>query len=478
MDYVNGYAANDPGKLTAELRARVVGQDEAIEKLVPSVLLFQSDLYMPNRPIGNFLLIGPTGSGKTKMVEALAEVLHGSEKNIVKVDCGEFQLEHEVAKLIGAPPGYLGHRETQPALTQQRLHNATSERCGLSLVLFDEIEKAAPSVTQLLLGIMDKATLRLGDNSAVSFERSIIFMTSNLGAERMADLVDPERGMGFTVCTGNGSALAKALEQIGLQAVKRKFSPEFVNRFDRILTFMPLGPETLRQILDNEIQKLQEFVDARTAFRAFRLNLDQPARDFLLERGTSREYGARELKRTISKYLTRPLAVMLINDQILPGAVVQVAEDGEELVFQVDGGRELEPVRFLLTDHNSEFCVFLAKLFEDFGFEVTVAGSPVEAFEELRRSPPDAMYAGYSLTDGSVRRLLEEVWRRRPNIPVVIGTTATEADLPGYWRELRAKQNNLLLLHKPFSATDICNFFRKRLLEKAESQESAGGAAG
>ena len=138
-----------------------------------------------------FLLLGPTGTGKTKTVEALAEVLHGSEKNVLKVDCGEFQMEHEVAKLIGAPPGYLGHRETQPMLTQQKLNAVTSEKCSLSLVLFDEIEKAAPSMTRLLLGVLDKGVLRLGDNSTVNFEKSLVFLTSNLGAREMMREINP-----------------------------------------------------------------------------------------------------------------------------------------------------------------------------------------------------------------------------------------------------------------------------------------------
>jgi ATP-dependent Clp protease ATP-binding subunit ClpA len=156
--------------------------------------MFQAGLAPEGRPVGVFLLLGPTGTGKTKTVEALAEILHGSSKNLLKVDCGEFQMEHEVAKLIGAPPGYLGHRETQPMLTQQKLNAVTSEKCELSLVLFDEIEKAAPSMTRLLLGVLDKGVLRLGDNSTVNFEKSLVFLTSNLGAREMMREINPEFG--------------------------------------------------------------------------------------------------------------------------------------------------------------------------------------------------------------------------------------------------------------------------------------------
>ena len=180
--------------LSAVLSQKVVGQPAATRVIVPYIQMFQAGLAPEGRPVGVFLLLGPTGTGKTKTIEALADVLHGSEKNVLKVDCGEFQMEHEVAKLIGAPPGYLGHRETQPMLTQQRLNAVTSEKCNLSLVLFDEIEKAAPSMTRLLLGVLDKGILRLGDNSTVNFEKSLVFLTSNLGAREMMREINPEFG--------------------------------------------------------------------------------------------------------------------------------------------------------------------------------------------------------------------------------------------------------------------------------------------
>ena len=173
---------------------KVVGQPNATRIIVPYIQMFQAGLAPDGRPVGVFLLLGPTGTGKTKTVEALAEVLHGSAKNILKVDCGEFQMEHEVAKLIGAPPGYLGHRETQPMVTQRKLNAVSSERSELSLVLFDEIEKAAPSMTRLLLGVLDKGVLRLGDNSTVNFEKSLVFLTSNLGAREMLREINPEFG--------------------------------------------------------------------------------------------------------------------------------------------------------------------------------------------------------------------------------------------------------------------------------------------
>src|SRR5437667_640397 len=185
---------NKADDLASQLSQKVVGQPAVCDVIIPYIQMFQAGLAPEGRPVGVFLLLGPTGTGKTKTVEALADVLHGTEKNVLKVDCGEFQMEHEVAKLIGAPPGYLGHRETVPMLTQQQLQAVTSSQCALSLVLFDEIEKAAPSLSRLLLGILDKALLRLGDNTTVNFEKSFIFFTSNRGAVRMMREINPEFG--------------------------------------------------------------------------------------------------------------------------------------------------------------------------------------------------------------------------------------------------------------------------------------------
>src|SRR5947208_1028537 len=244
--------------LSAVLSQKVVGQPAATRVIVPYIQMFQAGLAPEGRPVGVFLLLGPTGTGKTKTIEALADVLHGSEKNVLKVDCGEFQMEHEVAKLIGAPPGYLGHRETQPMLTQQRLNAVTSDRCGLSLVLFDEIEKAAPSMTRLLLGVLDKGVLRLGDNSTVNFEKSLVFLTSNLGAREMMKEINPD--FGFQSVSGKdrpAADLTNKLQAIALVSVRKRFSPEFVNRIDCVITYQPLTPESLAAILDHQIDDLQ-----------------------------------------------------------------------------------------------------------------------------------------------------------------------------------------------------------------------------
>jgi ATP-dependent Clp protease ATP-binding subunit ClpA len=318
--------------LGGKLSSKIIGQSGAIEAIVPYVELFEAQLAPEGRPVGVFLLLGPTGTGKTKTVEALASALHGSERNVLRIDCGEFQLEHEVAKLIGAPPGYLGHRETQPMLNQQKLNAVSSERSGLSIVLLDEIEKAAPSMARLLLGVLDKATLRLGDNSVVNFERSLIFLTSNLGARDMMKEVGGKFGFGGFV-EADKEALGQKLEAIGLSAVRKLFSPEFVNRVDRTLTYYPLERESFSKILDQQLADLQAHVNGRLGARAFRLDVSAAAREFLLDEGTSAEYGARELKRVIHRRLIQPLASLLTRGEIESAAIVYatVEKDGSEI---------------------------------------------------------------------------------------------------------------------------------------------------
>lgn len=320
--------------LLRQLADRVVGQPQALTQIVPYVQMHEAGLAPEGRPVGVFLLLGPTGTGKTRTVEVLAQALHGSEKHMLKVDCGEFQMEHEVAKLIGAPPGYLGHRETQPMLSQQKLNAVTSDRCSLSLVLFDEIEKAASSMTRLLLGVLDKAALRLGDNTTVSFERTIIFLTSNLGAEAMRKQLRPD--FGFEAMVGAERDSEKKLEGIGMNAVRRKFSPEFVNRIDAVITYRPLGAESLETIVDQQIGALETHIRDRLMDRAFEIDVTDGAREFLLRKGTSEEYGARELKRAILRHLTQPLAAMVSTGAILPEDVVHIDAEQDRLTMTVE----------------------------------------------------------------------------------------------------------------------------------------------
>lgn len=306
--------------LTSRLSQLLVGQDDAIDKVVPYVQMHQANLSPDGRPIGVFLLLGPTGTGKTRTVEALGEVLHGSAKNVLKVDCGEFQMEHEVAKLIGAPPGYLGHRETQPMLNQAKLNAIATEHSDISLVLFDEIEKAAPSLTRMLLGILDKATLRLGDNTTVNFEKALIFLTSNLGAKAIQRATKPD--FGFEAMVPQGLDDPEKLQAVGLAAVKHKFSPEFVNRIDSVITYRPLSSTAYEEILNHILTSFGRLVFDRLGLRAFRIQCTPAARALLLDRGTSLEFGARELKRTVQRHLMQPVAALVAQGRIPPGSTV------------------------------------------------------------------------------------------------------------------------------------------------------------
>jgi ATP-dependent Clp protease ATP-binding subunit ClpA len=311
----------DNDGLASRLSDLLIGQPEAIETILPYVNMHQAGLSPEGRPLGVVLLLGPTGTGKTRTVEALAEVLHGSSKNLLKVDCGEFQMEHEVAKLIGAPPGYLGHRETQPMLNQAKINGVASENCDVSIILFDEIEKAAPSMTRLLLGILDKATLRLGDNTTVNFENCLIFLTSNLGAKAIQKANKPDFGFEAMLPVAGPVDNSKA-NSIGLVALRNKFSPEFVNRIDSVITYKPLDRDACGLILDQIFASFSRLIQQRLGSRAFRLQCTVAGRALLLDTGTSIEYGARELKRTVQRNFIQPVASLVAQGQIPPGSTV------------------------------------------------------------------------------------------------------------------------------------------------------------
>jgi ATP-dependent Clp protease ATP-binding subunit ClpA len=320
--------ADEPDELTLQLCEILVGQGDAIEAIVPYIHMHNAGLSPEGRPIGIFLLLGPTGTGKTRTVEALAETLHGSSKNLLKVDCGEFQMEHEVAKLVGAPPGYLGHRETQPMLTQARVNAVASENSGISLILFDEIEKAAPSMSRLLLGVLDKASLRLGDNSTVNFEKTMIFLTSNLGAKSIQRANKTE--FGFEATLPHETVERKKLQGIGMTAVRQRFPPEFINRIDSVVTYKSLDRRACGQILDQLMQNFARLIHKRLGVRSFRISYTPMGRNLLLDRGTSLEFGARELKRTVERHFMQPLAALVAKGRIPAGSTVVLDGKGGE----------------------------------------------------------------------------------------------------------------------------------------------------
>src|SRR6202521_6102974 len=332
------------------LRSRIVGQDEGVQALVELYQVFCAGLNSPGRRVGTLLLLAPTGSGKPRIVEAAAEILFGEPRAMIKVDCAEFQHSHEIAKLIGSPPGYLGHRETHPLITQEELTKSHTDKLKLSFLLFDEIEKASDALWQLLLGMLDKATLTLGDNRRVDLSQTVIFLTSNLGGGEITELM--EGGMGFVQPKDKPAAgLDEKVERTAVEAARRKFSPEFMNRLDKVVVFHPLRREQLEEVLEIELGQVQQRV-LETAKGQFLFRATDAARGFLLSEGTDQRYGARHLKRAIERHVVYPLANLLATEQVHLGDLVRIDWDGvhQQLTFVREGenlaipARKAEPV--------------------------------------------------------------------------------------------------------------------------------------
>jgi ATP-dependent Clp protease ATP-binding subunit ClpA len=318
------------------LRKKIVGQEEAVQALVDLYQVFCAGLHSPGRPVGNLLFLGPTGSGKTRTVEAAAEILFGDSRTVIKVDCAEFQHSHEIAKLIGSPPGYLGHRETHPLITQEALAASHRDHLKLSFLLFDEIEKASDALWQLLLGMLDKATLTLGDNRRVDLSQAVIFLTSNLGGSQIADLM--HGGMGFIQPKDKAATgLHVKVERTAVEAARRKFSPEFMNRLDKVVVFHPLKRAELDEVLEIELRQIQKRVLDSTT-RPFLFRITSEGREFLLQEGTDQRYGARHLKRAIERNVVCPLSRLLATGQVNQGDVLLIDRHrGDEgLVFLRD----------------------------------------------------------------------------------------------------------------------------------------------
>jgi ATP-dependent Clp protease ATP-binding subunit ClpA len=325
----------DAESLEKTLLKLVVGQDEAVEQIVNIYQMYLTGLSAPGRPVGNFLFLGPTGSGKTRTVEATAEALVHNPRAVIKIDCAEFQHSHEIAKLIGSPPGYLGHRETHPLLSQEVINQHHTDTMKLSFILFDEIEKASDALWNLLLGILDKATLTLGDNRKVDFSRAMIFMTSNLGAGEMSALVAPK--LGFNAISARmqpgpmNEDLSKKIARTGVEAARRKFTPEFINRIDKIVVFKTLGEPELRRILDLELGQVQQRILVSPAEKSFVFTVSPAGKNFLLSEGTDVKYGARHLKRAIERLLVHPLSNLMATNQIDGGDWIQADLDPDKL---------------------------------------------------------------------------------------------------------------------------------------------------
>lgn len=343
--------SNDAREFEGSLRRRIVGQDQAVEKVVEIYQMFLAGLNPPGRPVGNLLFLGPTGSGKTRVVEAMAESLFGDARACIKIDCAEFQHSHEIAKLIGSPPGYLGHRETHPLLTQEALNQWHSETLKLSILLFDEIEKASDSLWQLLLGILDKATLTLGDNRRVDLSQCIIIMTSNLGAGEMSNMVDG--GLGFMQkATQVDAAFDDKINRTAVDAARRKFSPEFMNRIDKSVVFRTLRSEHLQQILEIELGMVQQRILTASAVNQFVFSCTPKVKSFLLHEGTDPKYGARHLKRAIERHIVFQLANLVATGQVKLGDFIRIDMSPEgKLMFIKEAENAMVPM--LLERHGA-----------------------------------------------------------------------------------------------------------------------------
>lgn len=326
----NGGAA---AGLQDELQQLIAGQAEAIREIVNIYQMHLAGLATPGRPIGALLLLGPTGTGKTRIVEALAESLVGTSRAVLKIDCGEFQHSHETAKLVGSPPGYLGHRETHPLLSQDALSQYHTDKVKISFVLFDEIEKASDAVWNLLLGVLDKATLTLGDNRRVDFSDSIIFLTSNLGAKEMSSIMSPSLGFATgpaasqQVCSED---VMNRVKRAAIEAARRKFTPEFINCLDKMIVFHPLGEIELRRIVEIELGRLQDRILTNSAAGGFVLRVTDRVRERLLRDGVDARYGARHLRRAIETLIVQPLSSLVASAKVRQGDMVEIDDDGGE----------------------------------------------------------------------------------------------------------------------------------------------------
>jgi ATP-dependent Clp protease ATP-binding subunit ClpB len=274
----------------------------------------------------------------------MAESLFGDARACIKIDCAEFQHSHEIAKLIGSPPGYLGHRETHPLLTQEALNQWHTEKLKLSILLFDEIEKASDSLWQLLLGILDKATLTLGDNRRVDLSQCIIIMTSNLGASEMCTLVDG--GMGFARKPKEVDAnFDEKINRTAVEAARRKFTPEFMNRIDKSVVFRTLRSEHLQQILEIELGMVQQRILMASAANQFVFSCTPKVKSFLLHEGTDPKYGARHLKRAIERHVVFQLANLVATGQVKLGDFIRIDLSPEgRLIFAKEAENAMVPM--------------------------------------------------------------------------------------------------------------------------------------
>ena len=333
------YVSLEPDLLSKEseelqkgLLSKVVGQERAVKQLVRCYQTFRSGLQRPNRPLGVLLFLGPTGSGKTRLVEALSECLFGKREALLKIECTEFQEDHEIAKLIGSPPGYLGHKSTVPRITQEILDRHQRPSLKMSILLVDELEKASEAFHQIMLGIMDRGTLTLGDASKVDLTKTLIIMTSNEGSSELQKIAS-NSGMGFTSSMGSPDDIDLSIWSAAKESLKHTFAPEFLNRIDRTVVFRNLDSDALKKITDIELEGIQDRLLTSGHFILMRVT--DTAKDFLRKEGTDLVYGARELNRTIERFIVDPMASLIASKQISARDLLTVdyKEGSDKLLF-------------------------------------------------------------------------------------------------------------------------------------------------
>jgi len=311
-------------KMEEELHKRIVGQDEAITTVARAVRRARTGMKDPRRPVGSFIFLGPTGVGKTELAKTLAEFMFGSEDALIKIDMSEFMERHAVARLVGAPPGYVGYEEGGQLTEAVR-------RKSFSVILLDEIEKAHPEAFNMLLQILEDGHLTDAKGRKVNFRNTIIIMTSNIGAE----MINRDTTVGFTIRTDEAKAQQRAYENMRdkvLSELKKHFRPEFLNRIDAVVVFHSLSPEHIRKIVDIQIDRVRE----RLAEQQIQLKLTEEALNTLARRGYDQAYGARPLRRLIQTEVEDKLAEGVLEGKFQPGSTVVVDAHDDEIVLHLE----------------------------------------------------------------------------------------------------------------------------------------------
>jgi ATP-dependent Clp protease ATP-binding subunit ClpC len=303
-------------KMAESIRGKVIGQNEAVDKVVKAIQRNRAGLKDPNKPIGSFFFLGPTGVGKTQLAKVLAKFLFDSEDALVRIDMSEYMEKFSISRLVGAPPGYVGYEEGGQLTEKVR-------RKPYSIILLDEIEKAHPDVFNLLLQVLDDGHMTDGLGRKIDFKNTILIMTSNIGARQLADF---GTGVGFGTKAQSDSRDDNAKSVIQ-NALRKAFSPEFLNRVDDMIMFKSLGKNEILQIIDIELSKLYDRINSL----GYQVELTEKAKDFIVDKGHDEKFGARPLKRAIQKFIEDPLAEEIIKANLVEGDTIQLDyEDGKE----------------------------------------------------------------------------------------------------------------------------------------------------